>query len=164
MLTDIVILHDKYKESRGDIYTLYDSRDFDNSIKFVQDKISKSYKGVIRGFHGDRTTWKLITCLHGRIKLVTYDLYSSTKKEYILDGDDDLCQTVLIGPRTLNAHQALTDCIFYYKWSEYYTGPDDQISIYYNDPTINPYWENIPVIVSERDKNADLLENYKGII
>ena len=38
------------------------------SWKDVFIEISKSFQGVIRGFHGDNKTWKLITCLQGKIK------------------------------------------------------------------------------------------------
>ena len=39
------VVKDKHFENRGSIYTIYDSKDF--KISFVQDKISKSYQGVI---------------------------------------------------------------------------------------------------------------------
>ena len=44
-----MLVKNKFFENRGSLYAIYDSRDFD--INFVQDKISKSYQGVIRGFH-----------------------------------------------------------------------------------------------------------------
>ncbi|MHA2343601.1 MAG: dTDP-4-dehydrorhamnose 3,5-epimerase family protein [Candidatus Hodarchaeales archaeon] len=148
---------DKHFENRGSLYTIYDSRDFE--IEFVQDKISKSYQGVIRGFHGDDITWKLITCLYGRIKLITYDVDTNLKKEYILDGDDTKSTSVLVPPRVLNGHQCLSShCIFHYKWSHYYTGPESQWSVYYNDSTINPQWNwDIAGIISDRDMNANSL-------
>jgi dTDP-4-dehydrorhamnose 3,5-epimerase len=150
----------KFFEPRGSNYTIYDYRDY--HINFVQDKISKSFQGVIRGFHGDDKTWKLITCLHGKIKLVTYDLDADKRNEYILDGDDEDSISILVPPRTLNAHQCLSDlCIFHYKWSEYYTSPEDQWSVYYNDNTINPKWQDIPEIVSDRDKNSKSLLDLK---
>lgn len=155
----MTIIKDKYFENRGSLYTIYDSRDFE--IEFVQDKISKSYQGVIRGFHGDDITWKLITCLYGRIKLITYDVDTNLKKEYILDGDDAKSTSVLVPPRVLNGHQCLSShCIFHYKWSHYYTGPESQWSVYYNDPAINPQWNwDFASIISDRDMNADSLLN-----
>ena len=42
------VVKDKHFENRGNLYTIYDNKDF--QIDFVQDKISKSYQGVIRGF------------------------------------------------------------------------------------------------------------------
>lgn len=149
---------DKFFENRGSIYTIFNENDF--NIKFVQDKISKSFQGVVRGFHGDAKTWKLITCLYGKIKLITYDVDKKHKDVYFLDGDDIEFKSILVPPRTLNAHQCLSSfCIFHYKWSEYYTSPEDQWSVRYNDKDINPEWdEKINIIVSDRDKNSLTLQ------
>ena len=152
----------KYFEDRGSTYTIYDHRDF--NVDFVQDKVSKSYEGVIRGFHGDDKTWKLITCLHGKIKLVTYDVDKDIKEKYILEGDGKESISVLVPPRVLNAHQCLSPtCIFHYKWSHLYTGPETQWSVKYDDSTINPQWDmrliryDFPNAISERDKNSGSL-------
>lgn len=163
MRDDQVIITDKFFENRGSIYTIYDQRSIPEGVSFVQDKVSKSFQGVIRGFHGDSTTWKLITCLQGKIKLITYNLDKDEKIVYTIDGDDPKCQSVLIAPGTLNAHQCLSStCIFYYKWSEFYTKPEDQWSVNYNDPQIDPQWDNsFGIIVSERDRNSKSLEELK---
>tara|TARA_A100001515_G_scaffold137784_1_gene130749 strand:- start:368 stop:868 length:501 start_codon:yes stop_codon:yes gene_type:complete len=163
MLSTKEIIKAKHFEKRGTCFTSYDYRDF--HIKFVQDKVSTSVKGTIRGFHSDSKTWKLISCLHGRIKLVTYDIYNDTKESYYLSSDDLEFNSVLIPPGTFNAHQCLTnECVFFYKWSEYYTSPEDQWSIYYNDSTIDPNWEDIPPIVSSRDKTSKSLMDFKKCI
>lgn len=39
-------------------------------IKFIQDDISVSSQNVLRGIHGDATTWKLVSCLYGEFYLV----------------------------------------------------------------------------------------------
>jgi dTDP-4-dehydrorhamnose 3,5-epimerase len=163
MHDNVEIKENKFFEKRGNIYTIFNANDIPYDLTFVQDKISKSFQGVIRGFHGDNITWKLITCLHGKVKLVTYDVDSDKKCSYILDGDSPTNRSILVPPRTLNAHQCLSsNCIFYYKWSEFYTGPDDQWSVRYDDPSINPEWETqYHEIVSDRDKNALSLEELK---
>lgn len=153
--------NDKYIDNRGIIYTIFDSRDI--NIKFVQDKVTRSYKGVIRGFHGDNKTYKLISCLYGTIKLVAYDIDTNEKKEYILDSESPEHISVLVPPRCLNAHQCLSDiCIFHYKWSEYYTTPQDQWTVKYDDPEIAANWDNsLPVILSQRDTEAPSLQSFK---
>ena len=160
---DAIISQDKYLEKRGSIYTIYEKRKMPHDIEFVQDKISKSFQGVIRGFHGDDHTWKLISCLHGKVKLVTYNIDTDHKATYILDSEDVENKSVLVPPRTLNAHQCLsTTCIFYYKWSEYYTKPENQWSVCYNDYDISPTWdERFPPIVSSRDQTAQPLKELK---
>jgi len=163
MYNDITFFKDKHFEKRGSIFTVFNSRDMPEGLNFVQDKISKSFQGVIRGFHGDDKTWKLISCLHGTVKLVTYNLDNDMKNEYILNGDSNKSMAVLVPPRVLNAHQCLSsNCIFYYKWSEFYTGPKNQWSVYYNDETIYPEWNtDYHQIVSERDINAQSLQELK---
>lgn len=155
------ILYSKHFEARGSQFTFYNKKDFD--VEFVQDKVSKSCRGVIRGFHGDASTYKLITCLHGKIKLVTYDIDNDKKQDYILEGDDTDQKCVLVPPRFLNAHQCLSStCIFLYKWSQYYSGANNQWSVFYNDVDINPEWESgIESIISKRDRNAITLSQLK---
>lgn len=164
MYSDVVIIDDKYFEKRGNIYTIYDKRKTPNDISFVQDKISKSFQGVIRGFHGDDKTWKLISCLSGVVKLITYNIDTDIKKTYLLDSDRVNNISVLVPPRTLNAHQCLSNnCIFYYKWSEFYTGASSQWSVKYDDPTICAKWDSgFYPIVSERDINSPTLEELKN--
>jgi len=151
-------LYPKTFESRGNQFTFYDDRTH-GDVVFVQDKVSKSHQGVIRGFHGDNKTWKLITCLHGTIRLIVYDIDSDEKQDYILGGDDTTHQTVLVPPRFLNAHQCLSStCIFLYKWSEYYEGAQQQWSVHYNDTDIDPKWNlEIGGVVSQRDSGAGSL-------
>ena len=163
MYNDAIILEEKHFEKRGSIYTIYDNRKMPFKCDFVQDKISKSFQGVIRGFHGDDKTWKLICCLQGKIKLITYNVDNDEKNVYILDGDDPINASILVAPRTLYAHQCLSEtCTFYYKWSKHYTKPEDQWSVNYNDPDINPEWcDDIHQIVSERDQKSQSLSELK---
>lgn len=160
-MESVIIKKSKMFENRGNCFTIYDCRD--SKIKFVQDKVSRSNIGVIRGFHGDDKTWKLISCLHGKIQLVTYNVDIDIKNTYILDGEDSEFVSVLVPPRTLNAHQCLTKyCIFHYKWSEFYTGPEDQWSVYYNDSDISPHWDlTIASEISDRDSKAQDLKELK---
>ena len=166
IMSNLIINNSKHFEDRGNIYTIYRSDQCD--INFVQDKITKSYEGVIRGFHGDSRTYKLISCLHGKIRLITYDIETDLKSEYILDGDGEESISILVPPRVLNAHQCLSPtCIFHYKWSEYYTCPEDQWSVNYNDIDINPSWNHdiirydFPGAISDRDRNAQSLKDLK---
>lgn len=162
--SDLVITEDKFFEVRGNIYTIYDQRKLPAGLKFVQDKISKSNQGVIRGFHGDNKTWKLITCLQGKVKLITYNIDTDQKNVYLLDADSHEMTSVLVPPRVLNAHQCLSqNCTFFYKWSEFYTSPNEQWSVNYNDQDINPEWEQqFNEIVSDRDMNSQSLKELKN--
>jgi dTDP-4-dehydrorhamnose 3,5-epimerase len=169
-----VLKRDKYYDDRGFLSSTWQACDAGLNIavgsgmhpvllSFVEDRISQSKYGTIRGFHGDYRTWKLVSCLYGKFKLVTYNLKSRNKQEHILSSSDQDFTLVLIPPGVVNAHQCLSDeCVLGYKWSEYYTCPEDQISIYYNDETINPKWVHTDgVLVSERDRHASRLPTSK---
>ena len=153
-----IIEHSKFTEPRGEIFTLYDDRELDMSFK--QDKVSISYKGVVRGFHGDADTYKLITCLDGVIQLVVHDIDNHNTEMFVLNSNSSNLRSVLVPPRHLNAHQCLSkSCIFLYKWSEYYTSPEDQWSVNYNDLDINPKWKVPVTMVSDRDNQAGSLQS-----
>jgi dTDP-4-dehydrorhamnose 3,5-epimerase len=139
-------------------------------LDFVQDDVSISKKNVLRGLHGDglkpkqNATWKLIQCLDGEIFVVIVDVRkdSSTFKQtktFILN--DSNKYQLLIPPGCGNGHLCLSNkCIFHYKQSEYYKGQSDQFTIKWNSVGVN--WPiNGEPILSERDKNAEPLSNFK---
>lgn len=149
----LTFVNKTYNDNRGELYSFWK---FDN-INFVEDRISRSTKGVIRGFHGDCITTKLCGCIYGSFFLVLWDLSKNTKYEYLLTDKNKL--QVLIPPNYLNAHQCLSkECILLYKWDQYYKGPNNQRSINYKDPTINVDWAIKEAILSERDINSEFLQ------
>jgi len=153
---------DTFQDYRGEIWTVY-SEDYCD-LKFVADKITISRFGVLRGLHGDPYTAKLITCLSGQIQLAVLDLRKDSETygnvETFLISDYE--PTVVIVPAgCVNAHLCLSDkCVFYYKWSEQYKGPDHQVTIAWDDPALNIDWAIKNPILSERDKNG---VNFEGI-
>ena len=147
---------DTFQDYRGEIWTVYSEEYTD--LKFVADKITISRFGVLRGLHGDPHTAKLIACLSGQIQLAVLDLRKDSETygnvETFLISDYD--PTVVIVPAgCVNAHLCLSDkCVFYYKWSEQYKGPDEQVTIAWDDPELNIDWVIDNPILSERDKNG----------
>jgi dTDP-4-dehydrorhamnose 3,5-epimerase len=73
-----------FEDHRGQYIETYNEKLYiDNGIevKFVQDDISVSTKGVLRGLHGDDETWKLISCLYGEFYFIVLD-YNEKSKNY----------------------------------------------------------------------------------
>ena len=147
---------DTFQDYRGEIWTVYSEEYTD--LKFVADKITISRFGVLRGLHGDPHTAKLIACLSGQFQLAILDLRKDSETygnvETFLISDYD--PTVVIVPAgCVNAHLCLSDkCVFYYKWSEHYKGPDEQVTVAWDDPELNIDWVIDNPILSERDKNG----------
>jgi dTDP-4-dehydrorhamnose 3,5-epimerase len=156
-----------YSDERGDLWTIWNKNESVPNLPFNHDKVAKSKKGVLRGFHGDSKSWKLITCLYGEIFLAVVDYRKESNtfletKTFILN--DINKKTILIPPNFLNAHQVLSDdAVFFYKWSYEgdYPDVDEQFSVNWSDPIININWPIESPILSERDKNSKNIQSVK---
>jgi len=158
-----IIKLDTYRDFRGEIWTVYSKEHTD--VKFVADKITISSFGVLRGFHGDANTAKYVTCLGGQMQFAVADArlgsktYGNCESFYISDNDPTV---VYVPAGCVNAHLALSDrCVFYYKWSEEYTGPDNQVTVSWDDPSLKVGWAVENPILSDRDKNGSRLQDIK---
>ena len=148
-----------FKDSRGYYWTTWKKGDF-KKLNFNHDKFSISKKNVLRGFHCDFKSWKLVTCVFGKILLVVINSnkkshkYLKTKK-IILDHKKP--KNVLIPPEFANAYLCLSNyCVFYYKWSYKgkYVDAKKQKTFRWNDPKFNINWPIKNPILSRRDKTA----------
>ena len=121
---------------------------------FVLDSISTSRQHVLRGIHGDSTTTKLITCLHGCFYFVVVNndpLHSQYKKWTSFTLSDKNRLQVLVPPNFGNAHLVMSDhVVFSYKLTEYYNR-QTQFTIKWNDPEYDIWWPIKNPILSERD-------------
>lgn len=156
-----LVTPDGYEDFRGENMELYNYKFYHENgidIEFVQDNFSMSTQNVLRGLHGDATTWKLVSCLLGKIYLivVNYDEKSPDFGKWIsFTLSDKKRQQVLIPPQFGNGHLILSEkAIFHYKQSTYYNGPS-QFSISYKDPRFKFWWPISNPIVSRRDQEAD---------
>ena len=154
---------DTFQDFRGEIWTLYSKEYCD--YEFVSDKITISRFGTLRGFHGDQHTAKLISCLSGQFQLAVADTrigsntYGNVETYLISDNEPAV---VVVPPGCVNAHLCLSDkCVFYYKWSKEYDGPDSQATVAWDDPDIGIDWMIKSPILSERDKNGKKLKEIK---
>lgn len=123
-------------------------------VPFVQDDISVSTRGVLRGLHGDDVTWKLISCLEGRFYLVVVNWDERSPQyrrwEAFTLSERNRLQ-VLVPPRFGNGHLVLSDeAIFHYKQSTYYDRAR-QFTIAWDDPELGIWWPARDPIVSLRD-------------
>lgn len=140
-----------------------------SSLRFVQDDISKSFRGVLRGIHGDEKTWKLVQCLKGAIQTVLVDCREGSMTlhqwhSYILSDANRL--QLLIPPGIGNSTLTLTeDSIYHYKQSSYYGGMSSQFTIAWDDPNLDILWAIDDPIVSKRDSEVenDILPTVKVV-
>jgi len=132
-------------------------------INFKHDKFSLSKKNVLRGLHGDKKTWKLVSCPYGKFLLVVVN-FKKNSKDFLKHDTWVLSQKnglqILIPPNYANGHLCLSnECLFHYKlsYSGEYIDVKKQFSLRWNDPKLKIKWGVKKPILSDRDKKAKLL-------
>lgn len=155
----LLIKPEIFKDFRGQFVETYNEKNYRQAgvnVKFIQDDISSSAKNVLRGIHGDNRTWKLLSCLHGKIYFVVVNCDKKSAdfgqwQSFILS-DTNRWQ-VLVPPKHGNAYFVLSDtATFSYKQSTYYQGAGKQFSYKYNDPRFKIKWPVKNLQFSKRDK------------
>jgi len=138
------------------------------NIDFVQDNVSQSKKGVLRGLHFQRAPHaqgKLVSVLAGRVFDVavdirkdssTYGQYESIELTPPYRDESGQWQWVQFYIAPGLAHGFLTledDTIFAYKCTDIYA-PESDGGVMYNDPQIGIKWPelDVEIIVSDKDK------------
>jgi dTDP-4-dehydrorhamnose 3,5-epimerase len=152
-----IIKKKKNKDFRGSFFESYNEKKYYKlyNIKFVQDNFSVSKKNVLRGFHGDNGTWKLISCISGKIQIAFINKSKKTKvykknKILILNEDDNL--QILVPPLFGIAYLVLSNkAIVHYKQSSYYK-QYKQFTINYKKKGLDFKWKSKKIITSKRDK------------
>lgn len=146
-----------FEDFRGSYVEIYNQELFNEvGIKhdFVQDDISTSSKGVLRGIHGDRKTWKLISCLYGSFYFVVVNNDPNSKefkKSFGMTLSDRNRIQVLVPPSFGNGHFVTSElAIFHYKQTTYYDR-GSQFTIKWNDPEYSVWWPTTNPILSQRD-------------
>jgi dTDP-4-dehydrorhamnose 3,5-epimerase len=153
-------------DERGYFYEKY-NRNFllTKDITFVQENISMSLKGTIRGLHWQSNPHaqdKLVTCISGEIFDVAVDIRKNSKtfgfySSQILKGEEN--SSFWIPKGFAHGFQALTDkCILSYSVSSDYSASNSQ-TINPRCPLINVEWPLNQSITSINDKNAKNLED-----
>lgn len=164
-LKDCFVLEPKvFEDERGYFYEKFNQKQFEElsglNGHFVQDNVSKSSFGVLRGLHlqkGEFAQAKLVSCLEGRVYDVAVDVRvdSPTFGKWFgieLSGENKLQMYI---PRGF-AHGFLVlseTAIFNYKCDNYYH-KEAEGGILWNDPDLNIDWrlEDKDLILSEKDK------------
>jgi len=157
-----IINNTSFKDKRGFYWTTWKKGIF-KKIRFNHDKFSISKKNTIRGLHCDFKSWKLVTCVFGKLLLVVVDMRKSSKnylksKKIVLSHNKP--RLVLLPPYYANAHLCLSHkCVFHYKWSYRgkYMDAQKQKSYKWNDPKLDIKCPLKKPILSKRDKDSKYL-------
>lgn len=139
----------KFGDARGFFYESFQSQRYDEAGiigPFVQDNVSRSSAGVLRGLHHQRqqTQGKLVSVLRGRVLDVVVDIRHGSpafKQWFSIVLDDGQSQQLYIPPGCAHGFHVLSEqADFIYKCSDYYH-PSSQLSVCWNDPDLNIDWQ-----------------------
>ena len=129
---------------------------------FVQDNVSVSKRGVVRGLHfqNPNPQGKLVSVLHGAVYDVAVDLRvgSETFGEWVgVELSAENGRQMWIPEGFAHGFQALADgTVFSYKCTAYYS-PADERSLRWDDPALGIAWPLAEPIVSAKDAAAPVL-------
>lgn len=162
------------KDERGGFARTFCKEEFKkiNHIKdFVQFNHSFNIKkGTIRGMHYQElphSEIKLIRCIKGAVYDVIIDIRRSSPTFLLWFGVEltaDNMKMIYVPEGFAHGFQTLTnETELLYHHTGFYS-PTAEKGIRYNDPALNIIWPETVSIISEKDKNYQLLsKNYKGI-
>ena len=167
-IPDVLLLKPEvYRDDRGFFLETYReehlaARGFD--VHFVQDNLSKSQQGTVRGLHYqiEQQQDKLLMVMQGAILDVAVDLR---------EGSPTFGQHVAMELSAENKHQMFIprgfahgfsvlseSALVYYKCSDYYY-PEGERGLHWNDPELKIDWRVSNPIISEKDQNQPLLKD-----
>ena len=146
-----------HEDARGNFYETYNEDAYFQAgltAKFVQDDVSNSVRGVLKGMHGDAGTYKLVQCVYGSVYAVVLNCDETSsefgKWESFILSDENRYQ-LYIPPMYGNGYFVLSDkAIYTYKQSTYY-GEYKQFTYKWNDERFNIEWPGAAAVISERD-------------
>jgi len=169
-IEDLVIVQPRFfSDNRGYFFESYNYRDYEKNglpMRFVQDNISKSQKGVLRGLHFQKPPYeqgKLVQVLKGEVLDVAVDLRreSLTYGQHFTIKLNEENKTQLYIPAGF-AHGFATlkdETVFAYKCTNYYH-KESEGSIYWNDKTLGIDWLIENPIVSDKDQIKNSFDNF----
>jgi dTDP-4-dehydrorhamnose 3,5-epimerase len=156
----LIIEPDVYPDDRGFFFESYSIKKYSANgfdINFVQDNISKSVKGTIRGLHyqvGEFAQGKLCQVISGKVFDVAVDIRfgSPTFGKFFgveLSGENH--RQFWLPPGFAHGFSVLSDeAIFMYKCTNYYSKKDER-AILFNDAEIGIDWKVDTPIISPKD-------------
>ncbi|HMS33153.1 MAG TPA: dTDP-4-dehydrorhamnose 3,5-epimerase [Ignavibacteria bacterium] len=164
----LVIEPDFFQDSRGFFFESYNKQKYEEAglkFDFVQDNISKSQKGTVRGLHyqtGQFAQGKLCQVLTGSVLDVALDIRFGSPtfgKHFSVELTSENHKQIWIPPGFAHGFSVLSDeTIFSYKCTSFYSKKDER-GILFSDPELAINWKTEKPIVSDKDLAAIKFHN-----
>ncbi|MBW4970523.1 dTDP-4-dehydrorhamnose 3,5-epimerase [Croceibacter atlanticus] len=160
-----------FHDERGYFYEQFNEQIFQAetklNVKFVQDNVSESKFGVIRGLHyqqGIHSQAKLVTVLEGEVLDVVIDLRKNSPsfgKQFSILLTSENKKQLFVPKGFAHGFSVLSKTArFFYKCDAYYN-KESETGIKYNDETLNIDWQlkDGEIIVNDKDKHLPGFKN-----
>ncbi len=135
---------------------------------FVQDNMSRSSYGVLRGLHlqNPTTQGKLVSALRGRVLDVAVDVRVGSPnfgRHAAIELSEENRRQLWVPRGFAHGFAVLSETAdFFYKCDDFYS-PKDEVSIRWNDPAIGINWGVETPSLSAKDADAPLLKDVKNL-
>ena len=159
----LIIEPDVFPDERGYFFEDYNKKRYQTiglDMEFVQNNISKSVKGTVRGLHyqvGEFAQGKLCEVIYGKVLDVAVDIRfgSPTFGKYAaVELSEENHKQFWLPPGFAHGFSVLSEeAIFHYKVTNYYSKKDER-AILFNDETLDIDWRVDSPVVSGKDLNA----------
>ena len=171
-LPEALIIEPKlFGDPRGfflETYQLAHYNNFGISRPFVQDNLSRSSYGVLRGLHlqSPMTQGKLVSALRGRVLDVAVDVRLGSPnfgRHVAVELSEENRRQLWVPRGFAHGFVVLSETAdFFYKCDELYS-PKDEISVRWDDPAIAIQWGVENPSLSAKDAAAPLLSEIKNL-
>lgn len=171
-LPEVLIIEPKlFGDQRGFFLETYQFERYgQNGVAqpFVQDNLSRSRYGVLRGLHLQNpfTQGKLVTALRGRVLDVAVDVRIGSPnfgRHVAVELNEENRRQLWVPRGFAHGFAVLSETAdFFYKCDALYS-PKDEISVRWNDPAIGIDWGLADPSLSPKDADAPLLADVKNL-
>ena len=159
-----------FNDHRGFFTETYNKKDFDEvlvtDINFVQDNLSMSLKGVVRGLHYqiNNPQGKLVRVVKGSVFDVAVDLRKNSNtfgKWYGTELNDKNMHQLWIPEGFAHGFMVLSEMAYFeYKCTSFYT-PGDEGVIHWKDPDLAIEWPSLKeIVISKKDDSAESFKSF----
>jgi dTDP-4-dehydrorhamnose 3,5-epimerase len=168
----LIIEPQAFGDSRGLFMELYQAERYAASgigARFVQDNLSRSRKGTLRGLHfqNPRPQGKLVTVLRGAVLDVAVDVRRGSPtfgRHVAVELNDENRRQCWIPRGFAHGFVVSSDSAdFFYKCDEVYS-PGDEIVLRWDDPALAIDWQCPAPTLSPRDRAGKSLAQLDGVL
>ena len=161
-----------FQDERGWFLESYNKDTFESiglNFDFVQDNLSFSKKGVLRGLHFQESPFdqgKLVKVISGKVLDVAVDLRPKSKSfgqhyKVILTGEK---QNLFYIPEGFaHGFLAMEDAYLFYKCTKVYNKAADT-GIDFKDEELGIEWGDMELIISEKDQKLQSFKEYRAAL